>query len=228
MAESVAPLRSAVRIPLGRDHLLADLVLPMEAPGIVVFAHGSGSGRKSPRNRYVAGQLERQHLGTLLVDLLTETEAREDQRTSAHRFDIPLLSRRLVSAIDWLGEDPDRARRRIGLYGASTGGAAALFAAAARPERVSALVLRGARSDLASEAAPKVEAPCLFVVGSRDPEILEMNRETARRLLGPHALTVVPEATHLFEEPGALAEVAKATTDWFGRYLSRAPSPSPG
>lgn len=219
--------RREVRIPLDGDRLLADLTVPPGAQGIVLFAHGSGSGRRSPRNRAVAEVLERRGLATLLLDLLTDEEAREDERNLTYRFQISLLGDRLVAAVDWVLADPLLRSLRIGLYGASTGGAAALRAAAARPDQIRALVLRGARSDLAAESFPYVKAPTLLLVGGRDPPILEIARETSRRLAAPHSTTVIPQATHLFEEPGALEAVAQATAEWFCRYLAEGSLPAP-
>ena len=220
MDEGSSSRRQAVQIPLDGDRLLADLTVPRDAQGVVIFAHGSGSGRRSPRNRAVAEVLERHGIAALLLDLLTAEEAREDERALSYRFQIPLLGDRLVAAIDWVVAHPPLRSLRIGLYGASTGGAAALLAAAARPEEVRALVLRGARSDLAAEAFPRVKAPTLLLVGGLDPPILEIARETSRRLVAPHVTTIIPRATHLFEEPGALDAVAQAAADWFRRKLN--------
>lgn len=214
----------SVRIPVEEDRLDADLALPEGSRGLVIFAHGSGSGRHSPRNRFVAGALEREGLGTLLLDLLTPREAEEDQRSLTYRFRIPLLAGRLVAAIDWAGQQPSTRELGLGIYGASTGGAAALLAAADRPDRVRALVLRGARSDLGDASAPRVHAPTLFVVGALDAPILEANRVTAGVLGGPSETTVVAGATHLFEEPGALEQVAERTVAWF---LVRLADPRP-
>ena len=205
---------------MGGQQLLADLSRPAHHSGIVLFAHGSGSGRRSPRNRFVAEALERRGIATLLLDLLTVDEAREDERTMSFRFQIPLLADRLVAAIDWVAQEPLLNRNKLGLYGASTGGAAALIAAARRPDQIHALVLRGARSDLAGEFVPLVRAPTLLIVGGWDPPILEIARETSQRLRAPHSTVVVPHATHLFEEPGALGVVSENAVTWFGRYLS--------
>ena len=220
MPESFPPDRREIKIPMGGQYLLADLSQPAHHSGIVLFAHGSGSGRRSPRNRFVAEALERSGIATLLLDLLTPEEARQDERTMSFRFQIPLLADRLIAAIDWVGQEPLLSLDRLGLYGASTGGAAALIAAARRPERIHALVLRGARSDLAGESVPLVKAPTLLVVGGWDPPILEIARETSRRLRAPHSTVIVPHATHLFEEPGALGVVSENAVTWFGRYLS--------
>jgi dienelactone hydrolase len=179
MAEVSSSGRQEVQIPFDGNRLLADLAVPSGAQGIVIFAHGSGSGRRSPRNRAVAEVLQRQGIATLLLDLLTAEEARQDERDLSYRFQIPFLGDRLVAAVDWVLADPLLRSLRIGLYGASTGGAAALLAAAARPEKVQALVLRGARSDLAAEAFLRVKAPTLLLVGGLDPPILEIARETS-------------------------------------------------
>jgi len=223
MPESPLPVRGAIEIPLKGQHLLADLSIPGGLSGVVLFAHGSGSGRRSPRNRFVAEALERSGVATLLLDLLTPAEAREDDRTLSYRFQIPLLADRLVAAIDWATQDSRLSSERVGLYGASTGGAAALIAAARRPDRIHALVLRGARSDLAGEFVRRVQAPTLLIVGGWDPPIFEIANETARRLDAPHSTVIVPHATHLFEEPGALEAVAENAVNWFVRYLRPIP-----
>ena len=198
-----------------------DLTLPAEAAGIVVFAHGSGSGRGSPRNREVARVLEAAGIGTLLVDLLSEEEAVADADTGRFRFDIPRLADRVVAAVDALAGRAERASRSLGLYGASTGGAAALVAAARRPEPVRAIVLRGARSDLAGGWAHQVRAPTLFLVGELDREVRKWNEATRRQMSAQAELRVIPRASHLFEEPGALAEVAQLTRDFFVRGFAR-------
>lgn len=214
------PGAETVTIRAPGAEIQGDLVVPPGAAGLVVFAHGSGSSRGSPRNREVARALEAAGIGTLLLDLLSEAEADEDAETVQFRFDIPRLAERVVAAIDALADRSDLARMPLGLYGASTGGAAALVAAADRPERVRGLVLRGARSDLADEWVARVRAPTLFVVGERDPQIRKWNEATRRKLSAPTELFVVRGATHLFEEPGALAEVSRRTRDWFVRVLS--------
>ncbi|MER7830651.1 dienelactone hydrolase family protein [Streptomyces sp. NPDC095602] len=197
--------------------LRGDLALPTSVPLMVVFAHGSGSSRHSPRNRAVAGALQKAGMGTLLMDLLTEREERHDLLTAEHRFDIDLLASRVVSAVDWLGDEPGTRRFAIGLFGASTGAAAALRAAADRPVRVQSVVSRGGRPDLAGEALGRVTAPVLLVVGGEDPEVLRLNREAAALLKVPHRVEVVPGAGHLFEEPGALDQVVRAAREWFLR-----------
>lgn len=197
--------------------LAGDLVVPDGARGVVAFAHGSGSSRHSPRNRSVAEVLQQAGLGTLLFDLLTMDEERVDAVTAEHRFDIPLLGRRLVAAVDWLGGHPATAALPVGLFGASTGAAAALVAAAERPERVRAVVSRGGRPDLAGGGGvlSRVRAPVLLVVGGEDHEVLRLNEQAAAMLAAPHSVHVVPGATHLFEEPGTLAQAAAAARDWF-------------
>ena len=202
--------------------LAADLLRPPEARGLVVFVHGSGSGRRSPRNQQVARAFAARGLATLLFDLLTEDEQRIDALTRRLRFDIPLLARRIVGVIDWLERDPELAALPLGLFGASTGAAAALIAAAQRAQVVRAVVSRGGRTDLAREALDGVAAPTLQIVGERDHEVLALNREVARHLHGVQQITVVTGATHLFEEPGALEEVARLAGDWFERFLAQA------
>jgi pimeloyl-ACP methyl ester carboxylesterase len=207
-------------VEVGPVGLPADLTVPEGAGGVVVFAHGSGSSRFSPRNRSVADQLNTAGLGTLLLDLLTAEEEDEDRWNASYRFNIPLLGERLVAAVDWVATAPGQAEGLpVGLFGASTGAAAALRAAAARPDRVRAVVSRGGRPDLAEQALPRVSAPVLLIVGEHDPQVLDLNRRAAARLAGPHELAVVPGATHLFEEPGALDTVATLATDWLTRHL---------
>lgn len=210
-------ISNAVTVPADGSAIAGDLVIPPQARGIVLFAHGSGSSRHSPRNRAVAAALRNAGLGTLLMDLLTEEEERVDAVTAEHRFDIGLLARRLVAAVDWLATHPDAADLPVGLFGASTGAAAALVAAAERPGRVQSVVSRGGRPDLADDALGRVQAPVLLIVGGDDREVLRMNRDAAGQLRTPHRLHVVAGATHLFEEPGALEEVAEVSCDWFLR-----------
>lgn len=195
--------------------LTGDLAVPDAANATVLFAHGSGSSRFSPRNRAVAAALREEGLATLLLDLLTGEEEHVDAATAEHRFDIPLLGRRLVAAIDALGRTERTAGLPVGLFGASTGAAAALTAAAERGGPVYAVVSRGGRPDLAGDALPEVLAPVLLVVGGHDAEVLRLNEAAADRLRAPHRLHVVPGATHLFEEPGALEEVAREAAAWF-------------
>ncbi|MER7395114.1 dienelactone hydrolase family protein [Streptomyces sp. NPDC000151] len=205
----------SVSVPAGGVALTGDLRVPEPAHGVVVFAHGSGSSRHSPRNRGVAAYLEASGLATLLMDLLTEEEDRVDEVTREHRFDIPLLGERVVAAVDWLGTHPATERLRPHLFGASTGSAAALVAAAARPERVASVVSRGGRPDLAGDALKQVRAPVLLIVGGHDEPVLDLNRQAAAELSAPSHTHVVPGATHLFPESGALDQVAIAARDWF-------------
>lgn len=214
-----------VTIDLADASLPGDLALPDDPAGVVLFAHGSGSSRHSPRNRAVAAGLNDAGIGTLLIDLLTEEEGRADAVTGELRFDIELLTGRLVGAIDWLASAPPTADYPVGLFGASTGAAAALAAAARRPERVTAVVSRGGRPDLAGDALERVTAPVLLIVGARDPQVLRLNDDAAGRLRSAeHKLEIVPHASHLFEEPGALDQVTAMAARWFGRYLGR-PAP---
>ena len=184
----------------------------------MLFAHGSGSSRHSPRNRRVAAHLQRAGFGTLLLDLLTSEEEQFDLHSRELRFDIGLLARRLVGAVDWLAARFG-GELRVGLFGASTGAAAALVAAAERPSRVGGVVSRGGRPDLAGPALERVTAPTLLIVGGADPQVLTLNRQAAGRLAAPHRLEVVPGAGHLFEEPGALEEVARLAGAWFVTHL---------
>jgi dienelactone hydrolase len=221
MANETASFQeSLVEIPAGGVVLEGDLTLPAHAGGIVVFAHGSGSGRFSPRNRAVAGALAQAGLATLLMDLLTAEEESVDLRTRHLRFDIGLLARRVIDTIDWLATDPTAKDLPVGCFGASTGAAAALVAAAERPERGGAVVSRGGRPDLAGEALRRVIAPTLLIVGGNDPEVLRLNRQALSLLPGEARLEIVPGATHLFEEPGALERVAQLARDWFLRHLA--------
>jgi len=205
------------------SRLAGTLTLPEHARGVVAFAHGSGSSRFSPRNRAVASVLNRAGFATLLLDLLTAEEERVDAYTAHLRFNIDLLSQRLEAATDWLAREAVTARLPVGYFGASTGAAAALLAAAERPE-VTAVVSRGGRPDLAGPALALVRAPTLLIVGGADVPVIELNRQ-ARAWMRPDAearLQIVPGATHLFEEPGALEMVARLATDWFRRYTARA------
>ena len=210
----------SVRIPAGDIALDGDLTIPPTANGIVLFAHGSGSSRKSPRNRWVAGMLRQHHLATLLMDLLTVTEEGEDVRTAQFRFDIDRLTSRLIAATEWLGQNPDTRDLPIGYFGASTGAAAALGAAATLPESVAAVVSRGGRPDLAGTSLPRVVAPTLLIVGEKDRLVLELNRRALRQMKAEKQLDVVPRAGHLFEEPGTLQVVAYLAITWFERHLS--------
>ena len=208
-----------VRVSAGPVTLEGSLGIPNSAGGVVLFAHGSGSGRHSPRNRYVARVLREANLATLLIDLLTEDEEEVDLRTTRLRFDIGLLARRLVGATDWLVQNPDTEQQRIGYFGASTGAGAALVAAAERPDEVGAIVSRGGRPDLAGDALPLVKAPTLLIVGGNDEPVIGMNEEALARMRAVNRLQIVPGASHLFEEPGALEEVARLATVWFARHL---------
>jgi pimeloyl-ACP methyl ester carboxylesterase len=199
--------------------LAGDLHLPEHPHGVVVFAHGSGSSRHSPRNQQVAAGLRAAGLGTLLMDLLTEEEERADAVTRHLRFDIPLLAARLTDAVDWLEGPAGAPGLPVATFGASTGAAAALTTAADRPDRVRAVVSRGGRPDLADEALERVRAPTLLIVGGADPQVLELNRQAARRLRTDHHLTVVPGAGHLFEEPGALEQVIDRSATWLIRWM---------
>jgi dienelactone hydrolase len=211
----MATATQTVSIDAGGITLTGDLVLPDAARGIVCFAHGSGSSRHSPRNREVAEVLQRAGLATLLMDLLGEDEERVDRVTAELRFDIPLLGRRVTAAVDRLGERADTAALPLGLFGASTGAAAALVAAAERADRVRAVVSRGGRPDLAGDALPAVRAPVLLIVGGEDRQVLGMNEQAATELTAEHRVLVIPGATHLFEEPGTLEAAADAARDWF-------------
>jgi pimeloyl-ACP methyl ester carboxylesterase len=204
-----------VTVRIGSVSLAGDLGIPAGAKGIVIFAHGSGSSRLSPRNRLVAETLREGGIGTLLFDLLTE---REDQDYS-RRFDIALLTERLIGATRWLKEQPEARGLGLGYFGASTGSAAALFAAAEPGAGIRAIVSRGGRPDLAAPALPKVQAPTLLIVGSNDYGVIELNREAYEMLTGIKHLSLVPGATHLFEEPGALEEVARLAREWFQKHL---------
>ncbi len=208
-----------VRVPAGSVTLEGNLTLPEQSRGIVLFAHGSGSSRHSPRNRYVALLLNEAKLATLLIDLLTLHEEVVDARTAQLRFDIDLLAERLVDATDWLTQFPDTKDLRIGYFGASTGAAAALAAAALRPDPVGAIVSRGGRPDLAGAALIRVRAPTLLIVGENDEQVIQLNRAALAQLRCEKQLVIVPGATHLFEEPGALDVVARLARDWFERHL---------
>ncbi|MBD3147159.1 dienelactone hydrolase family protein [Microbispora bryophytorum] len=210
----------SVRMPVGDVVLDADVTVPRQARGAVLFAHGSGSGRHSPRNRYVARELQRAGLATVLADLLTVEEERVDAVTGHLRFDIGLLADRVGALADRLPEDEVAGGLPIGLFGASTGAAAALVAAATRPSGVSAVVSRGGRPDLAGDALHSVRQPTLLIVGERDTVVLDLNREAMRAITAPVRLETVPRATHLFEEPGALETVARLARDWFLHHLA--------
>jgi dienelactone hydrolase len=208
-----------VQVPAGSVTLEGNLSLPEQSRAIVLFAHGSGSSRHSPRNRYVARVLNEAKLAILSIDLLTLHEEVIDARTAQLRFDIDLLAERLIDATDWLTQFPDTKNLRIGYFGASTGAAAALAAAAVRADAVHAIVSRGGRPDLAAPALTHVQAPTLLIVGEKDDQVLQLNRQALARLRCEKQLAIVLEATHLFEEPGALDEVARLGRDWFRRHL---------
>ena len=212
----------SVRVDAGPVTLQGDLTLPESARAVVLFAHGSGSGRFSPRNRYVAELLNQAGLATLLVDLLTTEEEAIDMRTAHLRFDIGLLADRLIGATRWLKREPATRDLHIGYFGASTGAGAALVAAAELPDAIGAIVSRGGRPDLAGDALPRVSAPTLLIVGGNDPEVLELNRLALAQMRCERQLVVIPRATHLFEEPGTLNEAARLARDWFLRYLDPA------
>jgi dienelactone hydrolase len=211
-----------VRVTAGPVTLEGSLAVPPGAAGVVLFAHGSGSSRHSPRNRYVASVLREAGLATLLLDLLTSDEEAVDEVTRHLRFDIGLLATRLVGATDWLREHPATRQLRIGYFGASTGAGAALVAAAERPEVVGAVVSRGGRPDLAGPALAQVRAPTLLIVGGDDIPVIRLNQEALRQLGAQETqLVIVPGATHLFEEPGTLEQVAQFAAEWFARHLTR-------
>ena len=214
-----------VEIRVGPAALEGSLVVPPGAEGIVVFAHGSGSSRHSPRNRFVASALADAGLATLLFDLLTADEDETDQLTRRLRFDIDLLAERLGGATDWLSEREEARGLGIGYFGASTGSAAALIAAAERADRIKAVVSRGGRPDLAEAILPQVKAPTLLIVGGNDPAVIQMNQGAMAPLTAETTLEIVPGATHLFEEPGALEEVARLAQEWFLRHLTRSDDP---
>jgi len=208
-----------VSIPTGNETINGNLEIPHGARAIVLFAHGSGSSRFSSRNTYVARLMNKQGMATLLMDLLTADEEAVDEQTAEFRFDIDLLAKRLIDATVWLRQNPATASLAIGYFGASTGAAAALIAAAKLPNDVKAVVSRGGRPDLASEHLAKLKAPTLLIVGGDDFEVLEMNKNALRLIRGEKKLEVVPGATHLFEEPGKLQEAAELAIDWFAGHL---------
>lgn len=211
---------SAVRIPADEVTLEGNLSLPENSGGVVVFAHGSGSSRYSPRNRFVAQVLQKAGLGTLLFDLLTAGEEAEDEVTGKLRFNIPFLAERLVNATDWLMKSELIEDLHLGYFGASTGAAAALIAAASRPDIVSAVVSRGGRPDLALPVLNRVKAPTLLIVGGADYQVIDLNRKALAALKAESKLVIIPGATHLFEEPGTLEQAASYARDWFVKYLA--------
>ena len=209
----------SVRVPVGRQWLDGDLAIPARAQGIVLFAHGSGSSRRSPRNQFVARALERRGLATLLIDLLTPAEEAIDDQTSEFRFDLMMLAERLVEIVAWLRQNPDTKELPIGIFGASTGGGAALMAAAARPDDIVTVVSRGGRPDLAGQALRHVFAPTMLIVGGLDTPVIQMNRDAMDQMGPDVVLEIVPGATHLFPEPGALERVAELAATWFAERL---------
>lgn len=221
-AATLAVEEKTVKVPTGSVTLDGDLSVPPHARAIVLFAHGSGSSRFSSRNRRVASLLHERAFATLLIDLLTPDEEALDAYTGEFRFDIGRLAERLVGAAEWLEREPTTAKLPLAIFGASTGGGAALVAAAELPQRVAAVVSRGGRPDLAGEALSRVQAPTLLIVGGNDEPVIELNREALAQLRAPARLEVIPGATHLFEEPGALDEVARHAAAWIETYASRA------
>ena len=217
-------LESPVQIPAAGVILDGDLITPADAAGVVVFAHGSGSSRHSPRNRMVAARLQEAGYATLLMDLLTAEEDEIDSRTRQFRFDIPRLASRLTGAIRWLSDRPDTVEMPVALFGASTGAAAALIAAAEVPDHVQLVISRGGRPDLAGDALPRVQAPTLLIVGGRDLEVLDLNKAAAAQLRGPVEIAVVPGATHLFEERGALDRVVELAVGALRQHLGASSS----
>jgi putative phosphoribosyl transferase len=210
----------SAQIPAGGVVLEADITIPQPARGMVLFAHGSGSSRFSPRNQHVAQQLQLAGLATVLADLLTPAEEKADVRTGEIRFDISLLAARLEQLTDWLAGQEPTADLSCGYFGASTGAAAALATAAERPGRVRAVVSRGGRPDLAGQFLPRVHQATLLIVGERDPVVLEINQQALPKIPAERRLVIVPGASHLFEEPGALQQVAQLARDWFAEHLT--------
>jgi pimeloyl-ACP methyl ester carboxylesterase len=213
-------LEQSLQVPIAGVVLEADVAVPEQARGVVVFAHGSGSSRHSPRNRYVASQLREGGLATVLADLLTHEEEQVDARTAQLRFDIDRLAVRTTALADWVSEQEATAGLSVGLFGASTGAAAALVAAAARPNVVGAVVSRGGRPDLAGEWLRLVRQPTLLIVGELDVKVIQLNQHARDKLSGPSRLMIVPRASHLFEEPGALEKVAQLASAWFVEHLA--------
>jgi putative phosphoribosyl transferase len=208
-----------VRIPAGPAVLEGNLIIPDNATALVLFVHGSGSSRHSPRNQFVARQLNNTGLATLLFDLLTAEEELLDMRTAEHRFNITLLAERLIHATKWAQQQKQTRDLRIGYFGSSTGGGAALVAAAELPDDVDAIVSRGGRPDLAGDALPKVKTPTLLIVGGEDHVVIELNEQARRQMLCEVKLEIIPGATHLFEEPGALERIAALASDWFTNHI---------
>jgi putative phosphoribosyl transferase len=211
--------QNTISIPLGKKVIQGDLTVPAEVNGLVIFAHGSGSSRFSPRNKYVAEILNDAGFAALLIDLLTLDEESVDNRTAEHRFNIGLLADRLIGATDWAREQQRLSTLRVGYFGASTGAAAALVAGARRLSLIDAIVSRGGRPDLAADELSNVAAPTLLIVGEFDPDVIALNRQAAKAMKARTELQIVPGATHLFEEPGALAHVASLARTWFEENL---------
>lgn len=208
-----------IQILVGQADLVGDLTIPEHAKGVILFAHGSGSSRHSPRNRYMAGELQQARFATLLVDLLTTAEEQVDLQTMEYRFNIDMLAQRLIGLTDWHSMHSDLSSLPLAYFGASTGSAAALIAAASRPEAARAVVSRGGRPDLAVSSLPRVLAPALLIVGGEDVPVIGWNQQALQLLQGQKKLETIPGATHLFEEPGALEAVARLTVQWFSEYL---------
>lgn len=223
MVEPRLALQREVRMLLGEATLEGELSIPEGAGGIVLFVHGSGSSRHSPRNQYVAEVIRESGLGTLLFDLLTKEEEAIDLRTRHLRFDIGLLARRLVAVTDWIKRQAETRHLRAGYFGSSTGGGAALVGAAEVGQDIGAVVSRGGRPDLAGAALERVVSPTLLIVGGRDEVVIQLNEEAYAKLRCRKELTIVPGASHLFEEPGKLEEVARLAADWFQRFLQPLP-----
>lgn len=211
--------QTTIKIPVGKVEVEGNLTMPSGAIGVVLFAHGSGSSRFSPRNQYVAKEFNNSKIATLLFDLLTQEEEEIDIATAEYRFNIGLLAERLIGATDWLRKDHQTKKYKFGYFGASTGAAAALIAAAQLPDDISAVVSRGGRPDLAAEYLPRVVAPTLLLVGSLDTEVIRLNQKAMDQMVAEKQLKIVPGATHLFEERGKLEIVAKLSIDWFVKYL---------
>ena len=211
--------KTEMKIPVANVVVEGTLTLSPGTKGVVLFAHGSGSSRFSPRNQYVAKEFNKAKIGTLLFDLLTQEEEETDVVTAEYRFNIALLAERLIGATEWLRNDPQTKRLAFGYFGASTGAAAALIAAAKLPDDIAAVVSRGGRPDLAGDYLPRVAAPTLLLVGGLDTAVIELNRQAMNQMTSEKKIVIVPGATHLFEEPGTLEEVAKISTNWFLRYL---------
>ncbi len=211
--------KNEVKIPSNGAAIKGNLDIPEGAKSIVLFAHGSGSGRFSPRNTYVAGLMKKEHIATLLIDLLTKEEEAIDEYTGKYRFNVDMLAKRLIDATKWIKSNASTQKLAVGYFGASTGAAAALIAAAKDPAEIKAVVSRGGRPDLAAENLPLVKAPTLLIVGGNDTEVLELNRQALKQIHAEKQLEIVPGATHLFEEPGKLLEAAEIAIDWFKKHL---------